>query len=148
MIKILRKKLLFCMHVNLNQLRGINFCEVVSQDRDGFIAKIKLRNGKYIVVLDYKLIGLVDAYLLKPDINMDHYLEIHTYGLRYHKTFKRKLPKLCLEMPSLNEWNPSMALMDSYVPWAAEWIEFYELWQLTGIWYGGGVHPGIAKEEK
>jgi hypothetical protein len=27
------------------------------------------------------------------------------------------------------------------VPWASEWLYFYEVWLTTGEWHGGGVHP-------
>ncbi len=27
------------------------------------------------------------------------------------------------------------------VPWASEWLLHYELWLITGEWYGGGIHP-------
>ena len=39
-------------------------------------------------------------------------------------------------------------LTESYIPWAIEWTEFYELWLLTGTWYGGGVHPGGDKKNE
>ena len=39
------------------------------------------------------------------------------------------------------DWNSSMPLGDTIVPWLAEWLVFYEGWRLTGIWYGNGVLP-------
>jgi hypothetical protein len=31
-----------------------------------------------------------------------------------------------------------MLLADSIVPWASEWLFFYEFWLVTGEWDGGG----------
>jgi hypothetical protein len=33
-------------------------------------------------------------------------------------------------------------IADSIVPWAAEWLLFYEGWHATGEWFGPGLHPG------
>lgn len=41
----------------------------------------------------------------------------------------------------LDEWNPSMLLVETIVPWAAEWLAYYELWKRTHQWYGDGDGP-------
>jgi hypothetical protein len=46
---------------------------------------------------------------------------------------------LCLYEPG--EWNDRMYLVDSIVPWTAEWLANYEIWLATGDWHGGGVWP-------
>lgn len=51
---------------------------------------------------------------------------------------------LCLYLPGAQEWEKSMYLADTIVPWTAEWLVHYELWHATGDWHGGGVHPGDA----
>lgn len=38
-----------------------------------------------------------------------------------------------------------MAVANTIVPWLAEWLEFYEGWLVTGIWYGGGEHPNVEE---
>jgi hypothetical protein len=58
----------------------------------------------------------------------------HTYG-------EGPPAKLCLWLPGTDEWSPAMPLAETIVPWASEWLFFYELWHATGIWYGCGVHP-------
>jgi hypothetical protein len=32
-------------------------------------------------------------------------------------------------------------IADTIVPWASEWLLFYELWLITKEWHGGGIHP-------
>ncbi len=27
------------------------------------------------------------------------------------------------------------------IPWAIEWLYYYEIWCVTGEWQGGGAHP-------
>jgi len=56
----------------------------------------------------------------------------HIYPNRIDKT----LPRLCLNMPG--EWNPSMSIADTIVPWTVEWLAAYESWRATGQWFAGG----------
>ncbi len=46
---------------------------------------------------------------------------------------------LCLHLE--DEWNSSMLMVDSTVPWTSEWLFNYEIWMGTGTWYGGGEWP-------
>lgn len=55
--------------------------------------------------------------------------------------------RLCLYYPSRNQWNASMHIAHTIVPWASEWLLFYELWLATGEWLGGGIHLGEQKED-
>jgi hypothetical protein len=43
---------------------------------------------------------------------------------------------LCLH--KLNQWDPSMLLVETIIPWTAEWLAHYELWKLNHKWYGDG----------
>jgi len=54
--------------------------------------------------------------------------------------------KLCLCLP--NEWHGNMLLVNTIVPWAAEWLAHYEIWLATGEWCGGGVHPNLSPDRK
>ena len=56
-----------------------------------------------------------------------------------------RLSPLCLFDPMINEWNPSMSIAKTTIPWAARWLACYELWDTTGRWHGGGRH--ISQEE-
>jgi len=46
----------------------------------------------------------------------------------------------CLCLHAENEWTPAMPISTTIVPWAAEWLLYYELWLATGRWYGGGEY--------
>lgn len=45
----------------------------------------------------------------------------------------------CLYHPPSNEWNPSMPLAHTIVPWTSRWLYYYEIWLATGEWHGGGI---------
>jgi hypothetical protein len=49
--------------------------------------------------------------------------------------------KLCLWLPKGREWSAHTRLDETYLPWAAEWLDYFEEWLTTGEWAGGGVHP-------
>lgn len=44
---------------------------------------------------------------------------------------------LCVAEPG--DWQRHMLFVDTYVPWALEWLVHYELWRGTGIWHGDGA---------
>jgi hypothetical protein len=46
---------------------------------------------------------------------------------------------LCLYQD--DEWQPSMFIADSILPWASEWLAHYELWKATGHWCGDREPP-------
>lgn len=51
------------------------------------------------------------------------------------------LNTLCLFLGN-REWHESIPIADTLVPWASEWLLFYELWLATGgQWLGEGEHP-------
>lgn len=59
----------------------------------------------------------------------------HIYGRNINKHEVR----LCLALPK--EFNYSMFIADTIIPWTVEWLFYYEIWLYSGTWYGGGVHP-------
>jgi hypothetical protein len=62
---------------------------------------------------------------------------------RYSKGF------LCLYDPRCEEWHPAMFLADSVVPWAAQWLYFYEVWldDPEGRWFGPEAPHGSRKQQ-
>jgi hypothetical protein len=43
---------------------------------------------------------------------------------------------LCLFYPKHNEWTSDRYVCDTIVPWTSEWLYYYEIWQVTGKWFG------------
>lgn len=140
------KESLLNMHKNLLQLYKLKGCKIVSRKHTRFSAEILLREGKYKIRLDYCVGQTPRIYLVTPEIDMSASLEIHTFGKKYHGSYKRELPQLCLTYHKYDKWDSSVLLTQSFIPWSIEWTEFYELWLMTGKWYGGGVHLGDEKK--
>ncbi|MEJ1937149.1 hypothetical protein WDZ92_43705, partial [Nostoc sp. NIES-2111] len=42
--------------------------------------------------------------------------------------------KLCLWLPKAHEWTTEMAMVESYLPWTAEWLDYFEEWLVTNQW--------------
>ena len=54
--------------------------------------------------------------------------------------------KLCLWLPRKNEWTPQMRLLETYLSWTSEWLNYFEEWLLTEEWAGGGEHPVLRQK--
>lgn len=53
---------------------------------------------------------------------------------------------LCLYEPQDHSWHQDLFIADTIIPWTVEWIRLYELWLITGIWYGlEASHSPLAK---
>jgi len=53
---------------------------------------------------------------------------------------------LCLHLE--DEWDCTMLMVDSTVPWTSEWLFNYEIWLGTGKWYGGGEWPPRRRDDR
>ena len=66
----------------------------------------------------------------------------HVYALGCPPAF----PRLCLYDPVTDEWAPDLPIATTIIPWAIDWLFFYEEWVCTGEWKGGGRHPEVGPE--
>lgn len=57
----------------------------------------------------------------------------------YQSLRNQKLCDLCLYYPKDKEWNIYQPIGDYILPWAAEWLYYYEIWAITGTWLGPQV---------
>lgn len=48
--------------------------------------------------------------------------------------------ELCLHMPYEFDYRYNW-IADTIIPWAQEWLYFFEIWLATGEWCGGGHTP-------
>lgn len=37
---------------------------------------------------------------------------------------------------------------DTYIPWAAEWLGYFEDWLFSNVWLGGGAHGDVIDDWK
>ena len=87
---------------------------------------------KYKILVRYKLVKYPSVWVLDPPIAA-------TAPHRYSDG------SLCLYFPDDQSWKSNMFLAKTVIPWAAEWLRFYEIWLITGIWYGPEAHHSEAK---
>jgi hypothetical protein len=81
--------------------------------------------------------------LVRPQVTvLDPELVPREPGIKIPHTFKSG--RVCLHLNE--EWNPSMYLHQTIVPWTCLWLYYYEVWHATGEWLGGG--HGVANEDK
>lgn len=142
----MKDKALVFMFRDISQLTALG-CKVVSRTRNAFGAELIVRDGKYKLRIDYTKGRKPKVFVISPEIDMRNSVEIHTFGAKYHNYYKRKIPELCLTYYEEDKWDISMPIIKTFVPWAVEWTEFYELWLLTGKWFGKGVHPQMEKKD-
>lgn len=88
-----------------------------------------MASNSYKVKIEYKLGKKPITNIL--DFDGKKFKAPHTYSNN----------ELCLYYPKNKEWTKYDYIADRIIPWISEWIYFYEVWCVTGTWYGGGIHP-------
>jgi hypothetical protein len=68
----------------------------------------------------------------------------HTYTCSWRPANRATL---CLHVPRDKDWTREDFVADKIIPWAAEWLHFYEGWLATGVFCGPGLHPGDEEVE-
>lgn len=97
---------------------------------------------RYAARLDYRQGQTPAVYIDSPDLNA------LADGRRLPHVYEQKPPRLCLYLPRTGEWNPSLALDRTIVPWTSLWLFYFEDWLATGEWNGGGVHPDVPARRR
>jgi hypothetical protein len=46
---------------------------------------------------------------------------------------------ICVNRPE--DCKRGMFIADTIMPWLSQWLYFYEIWAMTGKWFGKGTHP-------
>lgn len=88
------------------------------------------------------------VYLQEPTLQPR---EGGTFGEIPHLIFYSEHPELsglCLFDPDGSEWSNKLLIADTTIVWAAEWLLYYELWHIDGVWRGGGVGPESIAEAR
>src|SRR5579883_259928 len=55
---------------------------------------------------------------------------------------------LCLYDPRTSQWEPDRLIAETIIPWASEWLFYFEGWLIDGHWAGGGEHPTIPRRSE
>lgn len=97
----------------------------------------------YCIFLDYPLGRLPSVYVLTPNLNVlakDRPIP-HIYSTK-KDSFYDDAVCLCLYHPKKSDWNNTLLLTKTIIPWVDEWLYYFEDWLDTDTWAGGGEHPG------
>jgi hypothetical protein len=84
--------------------------------------------------------NLSRAYTIQIDYKRGRYPAVRVLAPELEATEAGFLPHtyddgtLCLH--DVGQWNGAMLIVDTIVPWAAEWLLHYEIWLATGEWLG------------
>lgn len=105
---------------------------------------VKPQFFSYRLEIRYEIDDFPEVRVLSPELiqmpdNPDGPLP-HVYG-------PLSDPTLCLFDPAADEWDGSKLVSRTTLPWAIDWITFYEFWLMTGVWSGGGRHPAARQED-
>lgn len=99
----------------------------------------------YDVRIEYKLWGPPRSYLISPD-GRAMADEISPGRVLPHRYKEDPHVQMCIYHPSKQEWNSSMVLARTIVPWMALWLSYFEDWVVTDVWSGGGEHIELKEE--
>lgn len=93
-----------------------------------------------------------DEYLLRldarvgraPDVFVDSPVLVTDADGRLPHVY----PSGALCVNRIGEWRPTMLFIDTVIPWAIEWLFYYELWLTSGCWYGDGDEALTAERQR
>lgn len=105
-----------------------------------WIQKVRPSNlsREYTITVKYTR-NIPEVYLYSQGIIKEKDKKIpHCYKQEYINK-NNELVKICLYYPKYHEWTPNMLLSETIIPWAIEWLYFYENWRITDKWLGGGI---------
>lgn len=89
---------------------------------------------RYTVRIKYRLTKRPVVAVVEPEL-------FGRIGARLPHVFSRN--HLCLFRYKYFEWDSSMIIATTIVPWASLWLLYYEIWLATGEWCGSNQeHPG------
>ena len=104
-----------------------------------WVGKVKPQFTAFTLEIRYRVGSFPEVRVLDPALVR---LPGNTEGELPHVYPPTDDPTLCLFDPEAGQWNASMQIAETIVPWALDWLGCYELWLMTGRWTGGGRHVG------
>ncbi|CAI2666017.1 hypothetical protein AKUH4B114J_14800 [Apilactobacillus kunkeei] len=114
-----------------------------------FTVKFKIvptpNSKEYIVEVNYKIneYPIVWVYgLIEENKSDDVFPHVYKVCAEENKV------RLCLYMQKYMEYNKKEPFSKNIIPWICEWLNFYEIYKITGRWYGNGEHPPKGESYK
>lgn len=114
------------------------------QGHDGFVWCCAVHPSEisdlYVIRIEYKETDLIPKVFVQSPSN----LRLYEGEKKLPHIYDQEKQQLCLNY--LGEWDSTRSISRCYVPWACEWLYYYEHWASTGEWLGGGIHNGVLTE--
>ncbi len=83
----------------------------------------------------------VAVCVVDPPIGAEAIKEERLLPHIYWNKQRPEYPNLCLYDPKEMSWTPEQLIATTVIPWASQWLFFYEYWQITGEFRGPARHP-------
>ncbi len=98
-------------------------CRIVN---DALICRGEFKPGSnaYNVRIEFRAGCFPQVYVFNPSIRPNSKIHIYSEG------------SLCLFYPGDLKWRDTTSIAEFTIPWIYEWILYYELYLLTGLWEG------------
>lgn len=96
-------------------------------------------SNAYKIKMVYKLGSHPNIYVEEPK------LALAEGKTKLPHVYSTKKQWLCIYYRSGREWNSTMQIADTVIPWACEWLLHYEYWLATGKWHGKGIDHSAKK---
>lgn len=117
-------------------VRGLNRQAKASR----WTGEVRPQFTRYKLDIRYRIGDFPEVRVLRPELVR---LPDNIEGVLPHIYPPLEDPTLCLFDPAEKQWNPSMAIAYTTLPWACDWLACYEFWLMTGRWTGGGRHASV-----
>src|SRR4051794_28788385 len=95
---------------------------------------------EYLVRIEARRDGVPRVFIERP--NLFELTEERDPPHIYHNPVR-----LCLFLPGSGEWLGYMRIDQTFVPWTATWLYYFEEWLDSGDWKSGGEHPDPGEAE-
>jgi hypothetical protein len=96
---------------------------------------------EYLVRITFDRGAIPDVFIIEPDL-------LKLAGGRPLPHVYQNPLRLCLTLPGTQEWTGTMRIDQTFVPWAAMWLFYFEEWLVSDEWKGGGQHPDENHSEQ
>lgn len=139
-------------YVKFDRTKHYTLIELLTQIRETeksfIIEKKTVKQGKIEILLNLKPTTVSKEYKIKI-IAKRNSKNVNVFVVAPRVTQYedgKKVPhlysndSLCLFYPKYNEWKYTDLWSETLIPWTSLWLYYYEVWQETGEWLGGGVH--------
>ena len=90
---------------------------------------------EYHVIIYYKINHRPKVIVCGEELEK---LDAKDFPHKFCINVDKRTIQICLHL--YHEFNSHKLLADTIIPWAIEWLYYYELWLATGKWCGGGEH--------